>query len=173
MLTSQPELFRTQPQFPAGIADSIAGATGECVFEQKKRRSRAWWRKRIFGSSFSSPSVDSRKRCENASVDAELFILFPFFQKRIRVDGALINSYRSPTACGDFVLNYELTPPWWLATVSLCGGCHWLQLIFVLYWLLMLQILKILCLKSKYSWTSRCDHSRKRPPLLSDQFSKI
>ena len=31
----------------AGIADSIAGTIGACVFKKKKRPSRAWWRKRI------------------------------------------------------------------------------------------------------------------------------
>ena len=64
--------------------------------EHAYRTSRAWWQKRIFGSSFfSSYSVDSRKWCENASVDVELFIRFRVtknggFQKCISVDRAWV-----------------------------------------------------------------------------------
>ena len=49
---------------------------------------------------FSAPSVDGRKRCENASVDEELFIRFwatknGGFQKRIIVDRAFVLSFCS------------------------------------------------------------------------------
>ena len=72
--------------------NSIASAIGACISNRKNVRAKP---ERIFGSSFFSPySVDGRKRCENASVDGELFIRFRVtknggFQKRISVDRAL------------------------------------------------------------------------------------
>ena len=43
--------------------DSIAGAIGACVSNRKKRPSRAWWQKRIFGLMFfSSECVRSKTR---------------------------------------------------------------------------------------------------------------
>ena len=77
-----------------GIADSIAGAIGACVLNRKNVRAEPGDENASLDHRFSAPSVDGRKRCENASVDAELFIRFRGtknggFQKRISVDRAL------------------------------------------------------------------------------------
>ena len=76
-----------------GIADSIAGAIGACVLNRKNVRAEPGDENASLDHRFSAPSVDGRKRCENASVDAELFIRFRGtknggFQKRISVDRA-------------------------------------------------------------------------------------
>ena len=57
-----------------GIADSIAGAIGACVLNRKNVRAEPGDENASLDHRFSAPSVDGRKRCENASVDAELFI---------------------------------------------------------------------------------------------------
>ena len=79
-----------------GIADSIAGAIGACVLNRKNVRAEPGDENASLDHRFSAPSVDGRKRCENASVDAELFIRFRGtknggFQKCISVDRALID----------------------------------------------------------------------------------
>ena len=78
-----------------GIADSIAGAIGACVLNRKNVRAEPGDENASLDHGFSAPSVDGQKRCENASVDAELFICFRGtknggFQRRISVDRALL-----------------------------------------------------------------------------------
>ena len=68
--------------------DSIAGAFGPCVSNRKNVRAQPGDKNASLDHRFLTPSVDVRKQCENASVDAMLFVRFPAtknggFQKRI------------------------------------------------------------------------------------------
>ena len=63
-------------------------AIGACVSNRKNVQAEPGDKNASLHHRFLAPSVDGRKRCENASVDAELFIRFRAtknggFQKRI------------------------------------------------------------------------------------------